>query len=683
VIYPPSRQSDIEDEYFGTRVADPYRWLEEPDSDETRAWVAAQNAITQAFLEAVPAREPIRRRLTELWNYERYGVPSREGSRYIFARNDGLQNQPVIFKAPAIDAPPEVLLDPNELSADGTTAVGALAFSEDGRYVAYALSVAGSDWLEWRVRDVDTARDRDDVVRWSKFSGASWLPDGSGFYYSRYDEPEAGHAMSGVNKHQKVYFHRLGTPQSEDRLVYARPDCPDWGFSAGVTEDGRYLLVVQWEGTHRENRVFVQDLASPGAPIAPFLDAFDASYTIVGNDGPVFYVLTDKDAGRGRLVAITLGEPAPETWRTIIPEAGGRDVLANVVMIGDRFLTQWRTDAHERLRVHALDGTVEREVPLPTLGSIAAISARRRDREAFYAFTSFVYPTTIYRYDPEAGRSEVFKRPRVPFEPDDYAVTQVFYDSTDGTRVPMFIVGRKGMVRDGTRPTLLYGYGGFNISLTPAFSPATVGWLELGGIFAVANTRGGGEYGREWHDAGRLARKQNVFDDFIAAAEYLVRERYTSKARLASHGASNGGLLVAAAMVQRPDLFAAVVPQVGVLDMLRFHRFTIGWAWTSDYGSSDTAEGFEILRAYSPLHTLKPGTAYPATLIITADHDDRVVPAHSHKFTAALQAAQGGPAPILARIEVRAGHGAGKPTNKQIEERADMYAFLVRVLDMV
>jgi prolyl oligopeptidase len=682
VTYPDTRRQDVFDDYFGTRVADPYRWLEEPDSDETRAWVDAQNALTQAWLDEVPARDRIRGRLTGLWDYERFGVPSREGSHYIYAHNDGLQNQPVILKARDIDAPGAILIDPNSLSEDGTTSVSSLSFSDDGRIVAYAVSTAGSDWLEWRVRDVASATDLEDVVRWSKFSSAAWLPDGSGFFYSRYDAPPPGEALSGVNKHHQVFFHRLGTDQRTDELVYARPDQPEWGFNPDVTEDGRFLVIVQWEGTHRENRVFLRDLTKADAPIVPFLDAFDASYTIVGNDGPLFYVLTDRDAGRGRLVAIPTGDADPSGWRTLIPEADGRDVLAHAVMIGDRFLTLWRTDAHEQLRVYGLGGTFERRIPLPTLGSIAAVSGRRRDGEAFYAFTSFVYPTTTFRYDPETGESAVFRRPDVAFDPADYEVSQLFYDSRDGTRIPMFIVHRTGMARDGRNATLLYGYGGFNISLTPAFSPATVGWLELGGIFAVANIRGGGEYGREWHEAGRRARKQNAFDDFIAAAEYLIRERYTSRERLAIHGASNGGLLVAAAMIQRPDLFAAVVPQVGVLDMLRFHKFTIGWAWTSDYGSSDTADGFETLRTYSPLHTIVPGTAYPAVMVITADHDDRVVPAHSHKFTAALQAAQHGPAPILARIETRAGHGAGKPTGKQIDERADMYAFLFRVLNM-
>jgi len=682
LAYPTTAKSDVVDDYFGTRIPDPYRWLEDPNSAETKAWVEQQNALTFAFLDRIPARQRIRKRLTDLWNYERYSVPSREGPRYIYSRNDGLQNQAVIFKATALDAAPEVLLDPNTLSADGTVALSGLTFSDDGSKAAYAVSAAGSDWLEWRVRDVASARDLSDVIKWSKFSSASWLKDGSGFFYSRYAAPADGQAFSGVNKYQQVFFHALGTPQDRDVLVFARDDQPDWGFNADVSDDGRFLAIVQWEGTNRENRIFVRDLADPGSSIRPFLDKFDASYQIVGNDGARFYVLTDNAADRYRLVAIDIEHPEPAAWITIIPEPEGRDVLAGVTMIGERFVVQLRTDAHEHLVVFKKDGTRERDIPLPALGSIGGVSARRRDTEVFYAFTSFTYPTTIYRYDPASGESTVFKRPSVKFDPADYDVTQVFYASKDGTKIPMFLVGRRGMPRDGQAATLLYGYGGFDISLTPAFSPAIIGWLEMGGLYAQPNLRGGGEYGKAWHNAGRLATKQNVFDDFIAAAEYLIRERYTSTPKLAINGGSNGGLLVGAAITQRPDLFGAAVPQVGVLDMLRFHKFTIGWAWTSDYGSSETKDGFETLIKYSPLHNIKPGTKYPATLVTTGDHDDRVVPAHSHKFTAALQAAQGGDAPILTRIETRAGHGAGKPTTKQIEERADIYTFLAYVLDM-
>jgi prolyl oligopeptidase len=680
--YPFTRTDDVVDDYFGTLVADPYRWLEEPNSPETRAWVDAQNAITHAFLERLPARERIHSRLRELWDYTRYGVPSREGRWYVFARNDGLQNQAVIYKSTALDAPPEVLLDPNLLSFDGTVALGVLSFSHDGRFLAYSVSAAGSDWVEWRVREVASAMDLPDVVRWSKFSGAAWLHDGSGFFYSRYAAPAEGNTYSGVNKHQQVYFHALGTTQDEDRLVYARPDQPDWGFSAGVTDDGRYLVLTQWEGTHRESRIFVRDLQDPRPEIVPFLDRFDASYSIVGNDGAVFYVVTDKDAGRNHLVAIDLATPQQESWTDLIPELPGRDVLSGAVMIGERFLTVVRSDAHDRLLVYRKSGLVEAEIPLPTLGSIAGVHAKRDDREAFYAFTAFTHPTTIYRHDPDTGVSGTFKTPAVRFTPGDYETTQLFYSSKDGTSVPMFLVHRRDVNRTGDLPTLLYGYGGFDVSLTPQFSPGVIAWLDMGGLYAQPNLRGGGEYGKAWHEAGRLANRQNVFDDFIAAAEYLIEQGYTRPGRLAINGGSNGGLLVGAVMTQRPDLFAAAVPQVGVLDMLRFHKFTIGWAWTSDYGSSDTRDGFETLMRYSPLHNVTPGRTYPATLVTTADHDDRVVPAHSHKFTAALQAAQAGDAPILARIDTRAGHGAGKPTTKQIDERADVFAFLAHILKM-
>jgi prolyl oligopeptidase len=683
VTYPQTRRVDIVDDYFGRKVPDPYRWLEDPDSPETRAWIEAQNRVTFDYLAGIPERESIRGRLTELWNYERYGVPSREGPWYVFARNDGLQNQSVIYRAASLAAPPEVLIDPNTFSPDGTVALGSLAFSDDGRYVAYSVSTSGSDWREWRVREVATATDLPDRLQWSKFSGAAWRKDGSGFFYSRYDAPEAGAALQQVNKNQKVYFHRLGTPQEQDELVYARPDRPDWMFEAEVTEDGRFLLIYQSESTDPKNRVFLQDLSVPGSRVEPFLDAYDAEYGIVGNDGDLFYVLTDNGAPRRRLVAIDRKDPAPSRWRTIIAEGRGREVLAEVRMAGDRFVAVWLTDAHHTVKIYRLDGRLEREVALAGLGAIGGLSAKRRyPDEVFYSFTSFTTPTTIFRYDVSRGRSSVFRQPKVAFRPSDFETIQVFYPSKDGTRIPMFLSYRKGLRKDGRTPTLLYGYGGFNIALTPSFSPATIAWLEMGGIYAVANLRGGGEYGKAWHDAGRLHNKQNVFDDFIAAAEYLVRERYTSPAKLAIHGASNGGLLVGACLVQRPDLFGAALPAVGVMDMLRFHKFTIGWAWVSDYGNPDKPEDFATLIRYSPYHNIKPGVRYPATLVTTADHDDRVVPAHSFKFAAALQAAQAGPAPILIRIQTKTGHGGGRPTWMQIDERADMWAFLVHALKM-
>jgi prolyl oligopeptidase len=682
LTYPETRKVDQSDDFFGTKVADPYRWLEDDNSADTAAWVAAENKVTFGYLEKLPSRARLKERLTTLWNYERYGVPSKEGQYYIFSKNDGLQNQSVLYKAKTLDATPEVLIDPNKLSADGTIALGAAEFSDDGKYMAYATSASGSDWQEWKIREVATGQDLADHLQWSKFSSASWLADGSGFYYGRYEAPKDGEALQGVNKNQKVYFHKVGTSQDADTLVYERPDHPTWMFDAKVTEDGRWLVVTQGEGTERENRIFLRDLKDPAGQIAPFLDKFDAAYNVVGNDGDRFYVLTDNGAKRYRLVAIDRHKPEPADWQTIVPEGPNRDVISSADIVGSRFILSWRTDAHETMKVYGLDGKFERDIPLPTLGSIMGFSTKRKAAEAFYAFASYTYPTTVFHYDVASGKSRVFRQPKVAFNPSDFETTQVFYPSKDGTRIPMFLTSKKGLQKNGQNPTYLYGYGGFDISLTPSFTAATIAWLEMGGVYAVANLRGGGEYGKEWHDGGRLNNKQNVFDDFIAAAEYLIKEKYTSTPKLAIAGGSNGGLLVGAAMTQRPDLFGAALPAVGVMDMLRFHRFTIGWAWKSDYGSSETKEGFDTLIKYSPLQNVKPGTKYPATLVTTADHDDRVVPAHSFKFAAALQAAQAGDAPVLIRIETKAGHGAGKPTSKQIEEKADIYAFLVDQLHM-
>ena len=681
IEYPKTKAVDVVDDYFGTRIEDPYRWLEDDNSAETKAWVEAQNAVTFGWLEEIPEREAIRRRLTRLWDYERYGLPSREGPWYVYARNDGLQNQSVVYRAKSLDAPPEVLIDPNTLSADGTVALAeaGTAFTDDGRYLAWASSSGGSDWREWRVREVATGEDLPDLVRWSKFSTAAWRKDGSGFYYGRYPEPTEGDALSGVNKNHTVYFHRLGTPQADDEVVYARPDRPDWSLGAVVTDDGRFLLVYQHEGTDPKNRVFLRELGSEDGAIGPFLDAFDADYEVVGNDGDVFYVKTDKDAPRYRLVAIDRRSPQPAAWKELIAQDPDRGVLASVTMIGERFVAVGLRDAHHVLRIHGKDGSVEREVALPGLGEVE-VEGKRRDTVFLYSYTSWAYPTTVYRCDPATGDSRVFRQPQVAFFPEAYETTQVFYASKDGTRIPMFLVHARGLERNGDNPTLLYGYGGFNVSMTPKFSVSVVSWLEMGGVWAVANLRGGGEYGKEWHDAGRLAHKQNVFDDFVAAAEHLLREKYTKPSKLAIYGGSNGGLLVGAVLNQRPELFGAAIPAVGVMDMLRFHLFTIGWAWKSDYGSAETKEGFETLVAYSPLHNIRTGAEYPPVLITTADHDDRVVPAHSFKYAAALQKAQTGDAPILIRIETRAGHSAGKPTSKQIEEATDKWAFLVRTL---
>jgi prolyl oligopeptidase len=680
--YPDAKKVDQVDDFFGTRIADPYRWLEDSDAPDTRAWIDAENAVTFRYLDAIPERPAIKARLTAVWDYERYGVPSREGPWYVFTRNTGLQMQAVVYKTKALDAAPEVLLDPNAWSADGTVAIAGMEFSDDGRYVAYAKAASGSDWQEWHVREVATNTDLPDVLRWSKFSGATWLKDGSGFCYGRYDAPKDGTQLQAVNKHQKVFFHAVGTPQERDALVYERPDQPDWSFGTDVTEDGRFLLVYQTEGTDNRNRVFVRDLQDPKGTIEPFLDRFDATYTVAGNDGDVFYVLTNNAAPRYRLVAIDRKRPEPSAWRTLIPEAPGAAVLDTVSMVHDQFVTTWMTDAHTSVRLYGRDGTRLKDIALPAIGTASGLTGRRPHAEGFYSFTSYTVPETIFRYDFKTGASTVFRRPVVDFDASAYETVQIFYPSKDGTKIPMFLTSRKGVARDGRNPTYLYGYGGFNIPLTPSFVPAMAAWLEMGGIYAVANLRGGSEYGQAWYDAGRLAHKQNVFDDFIAAAEFLIRERYTSTPKLAIAGGSNGGLLVGACLTERPGLFGAALPAVGVMDMLRYHKFTIGWAWTSDYGNPDTKGGFDINIRYSPLHNIKPGTAYPATFVTTADHDDRVVPAHSFKFTATLQAAQAGPAPILIRIETKAGHGAGKSIEKQIEERADAFGFLVRELEM-
>ena len=682
--YPAARKSDVVDDYHGTRVADPYRWLEDPDSRESRAWIEAQNRLTAAYLAEIPARATIRERLTKLWNYPKYGAPFRKAGRYFFLKNDGLQNQSVLYKQASLEATPETLLDPNMLSEDGTVALSTLAVSDNGRLLAYGTAASGSDWEEFRVRDVVTARDLPDHLKWIKFSGASWTKDGTGFFYSRYPEP-TDKALTDVNRFQRLYYHRLGTDQAQDALVYERPDQPDWGMNAEVTDDGRYAVLTVWLGTDRRNRVYFRDLKDPRHPqitgeVVRLLDDFDASYAFVGNDGPVFYFLTDLDAPRKRVIAIDTRHPERGRWRELIPQ--GQDVLEGVRIIHDTFVANYMHDASSRLRLFTLDGRMLKDLELPTLGSIGSISGERKDDEMFYAFTSFLYPTTIFRYDFKSGATSVFKAPTIDFDPSRFETKQVFYTSKDGTRVPMFITYKKGLTLDGSNPTYLYGYGGFNISLTPSFSVAMLVWLEMGGVYAVPNLRGGGEYGEEWHQGGMHEKKQNVFDDFIAAAEYLIAQRYTSPAKLAIAGGSNGGLLVGAVITQHPELFGAALPAVGVMDMLRFHKFTIGWAWVTDYGSADSAAQFPYLYKYSPLHNIRAGTRYPATLVTTADHDDRVVPGHSFKFTAALQAAQAGSQPVLIEIETKAGHGAGKPTSKLIEEQADRLAFLVRNLGM-
>ena len=680
LTYPQAKTVDQMDDYHGVKVADPYRWLEDTDSSDTHAWVEAENKVTFSYLEQIPYRKAIHERLTKLWNYERFGVPEKQGSRYFYQHNTGLQNQSVLYVAESLNAEPRVLLDPNTLSSDGTVALVGHAVSDDGKLLAYGTSASGSDWMEWRVRDVDSGKDMADVIKWVKFSGASWTKDGKSFYYSRYDEPKQGAPLRDANYFQKLYVHHLGTEQSEDQLVYERPDNKELGFAGQVTDDGHYLVITVWQGTSPKNRLYYKDLTKPNADVVKLLDDFDAEYQFVDNDGGVFWIKTDLDAPRGKLIAIDTQHPERSNWKTIVPQ--GKDKLNAANVVNNLFVLAYLRDAKTEVRVHDLQGKFLRNVDLPGIGTAEGFAGKRKDKETFYAFTSFIVPTSIYRYELETGKSSVFRQPKVDFDPSQYETEQVFYTSKDGTRIPMFLTHKKGLKKDGQNPVLLYAYGGFNISLTPAFSVPNLVWLEMGGVYAQPNLRGGGEYGEEWHQAGTKLKKQNVFDDFISAGEWLIANHYTTPARLAIRGGSNGGLLVGACLTQRPDLFGATLPQVGVMDMLRFHKFTIGWAWTSDYGSSDDPEIFKALYAYSPLHNLKPGTKYPATLVTTADHDDRVVPGHSFKFAATLQADQAGTAPVLIRIETKAGHGAGKPISKQIEEISDSWAFLARNLNM-
>jgi len=677
LVYPQAPTSDQTDDYFGTKVADPYRPLEDADSEPTRKWIEEENKLTFGYLEKISERKRINERLTALWNYERYGVPFHEGGNYFFSKNSGLQNQSVLYIAPHLPGESRVLLDPNTLSPDGTIALSGLAVPHHGKLLAYGLATAGSDWQEWKVRDIASGKDLSDDVKWVKFSAASWSHDGSGFFYSRYDEPK-GEQLKQTNYLQKLYYHKIGTPQAQDALIYERKDHKDWIFGGEVTEDGSYLIISVAQGSDPKNRVFYKDLRQSDSKVVELLNKQDAAYEFLEHEGTLFWFKTDLNAPKGRIIAIDVRHPAE--INEIVPQTN--DKLENVDVVGERFVANYLKDAHSVVRLFEFSGKPFGEIALPGLGSAGGFTGKRKDTETFYAFVSFTEPTTIYRYDFRNGQSTVLFRPKVDFKSDDFMTEQVFYQSKDGTRVPMFLTYRKGLDKNGNNPTLLTGYGGFNGSQTPSFSPATAVWLQMGGVYAVANLRGGGEYGEDWHLAGTTLRKQNVFDDFIAAGEWLIANRYTSTPKLAMTGRSNGGLLVGACLNQRPDLWGVALPVVGVMDMLRFQKFTIGWAWTSDYGSSENAEQFKALYKYSPLHNVKPGTKYPATLITTADHDDRVFPGHSFKFAAALQAAQAGPAPIFIRIETRAGHGAGKPTAKIIEDVTDQWSFLVKNLGM-
>ena len=677
--YPPARKSDQVDDYHGTKVADPYRWLEDLDSEETRNWVEAENKLSFGFLASIPARNTIKERLTKLWNYEKYGIPFKEGNRYFYTRNSGLQNQAVLYTVTGLNAEPQMVLDPNTLSADGTVAVSGMQVSPDGKLLAYSLSASGSDWQEWKVRDVETSKDLPDMLKWVKFSGVSWTRDGKGFFYSRYDEPK-GDSLKATNYFQKVYYHKLGTDQTQDVLVYERPDQKDWLFGGYVTEDGNYLVVTVFQGTDVKSRIYYKDLRAKDSEVVKLLDDFDAAYSFIGNNGTRFWFQTDLQAPRGKVIEIDTANSARSNWKVIVPE--GKETLQGTSVVNNKFILNYLKDAYTQVKIHDTSGKLLSEVAFPGIGSAEGFGGKPGDKETFYSFTGFTTPTTIYRYDMTTGKSTIFRQPKVDFNPAGYETKQVFYTSKDGTKVPMFITHKKGLKLDGNNPTYLYGYGGFGISLTPAFSVGNLVWMEMGGVYAQPNLRGGGEYGEDWHQAGMKLKKQNVFDDFIAAAQWLIDNKYTSTPKLAIGGGSNGGLLVGAALTQRPDLFGAALPAVGVMDMLRFQKFTIGWAWVSDYGSSENAEDFKALYAYSPLQNIKPGTSYPPTMVTTADHDDRVWPGHSFKFAAALQAAQGGSAPILIRIETKAGHGAGKPTSKIIEEGADRWAFLVKTLNM-
>lgn len=687
--YPIARKIEVVDDYHGVKVADPYRWLEDPNSEETKAWVNAENEVTFAYLEEIAERKIIQQRLTQIWDYEKYGVPFKEGDRYFYYKNDGLQNQSVLYTLPTLDSEPEVLIDPNTFSEDGTVALAGIAISKDGNLLAYGLSRSGSDWQEWRILNIETRQHYPEVLQWIKFYRPSWNFDNLGFFYSRYEAPKENSKLEEVNYLHKVYYHRLGSSQSEDILIYERPEKKEWTYACYVTDDGKYLILTIWQSTERKNLIYYKflggfssqaekndDLIVADSKFVELIPQFEAEYSLIDNDGSLFLFLTDLNAPRKRVISIDINS---ESRREIIPEA--EDTLQGVGILNNRFFAFYLKDARSQVKIFNLDGSLFGDLALPGIGSVGGFYGKRDDKETFYSYTSFTTPPTIYRYDLVTGESKIYRQPSVDFNADDYETKQIFFNSKDGTQVPMFVSYKKGVKLDGNNPTILYGYGGFSISITPGFSISRLAWMEMGGVYAIANIRGGGEYGEDWHQAGIKLKKQNVFDDFIAAAEWLIDNNYTSPKKLAITGASNGGLLVGACMTQRPDLFGAALPGVGVMDMLRFHKFTIGWAWVADFGSPDNPEEFKALYAYSPLHNLKEGTCYPATLITTADHDDRVVPAHSFKFAATLQKSHLGDNPVLIRIETKAGHGSGKPTAKIIEEIADVFAFLLRVLD--
>jgi prolyl oligopeptidase len=674
IAYPPTRRTDLVETQFGTPVPDPYRWLENDvrTDPEVRAWVEAQNAVTNAFLATLPARGAFKARMTELYDYERFGIPERKGGRYFYTRNDGLQNQSVLYVRDSLNGEGRVLIDPNLWSADGATALAEWVPSEDGTRMLYSVQDGGTDWRTVRVLDVATAKPLADEVKWVKFSALEWAKDGSGFYYSRFPEPKAGGTYQSLNENQTIYFHKMGTPQSADRRMFATPKRPDLNNLAEVSDDGRWLVVSSSSGTDDRYEITLIDLRRRGSKPRVLIPGFDHNYGYIGNRGSTFYFITNEDVPRQKIVSLDVAKAKPEA-QTIIPEDAA--TLTGASLVGGQLIAAYMKDAKSEVRVHGLDGALKRTVELPGIGTAVGFSGDFDDPETFFAFTSFNRPTTIYRYDAGAGTASAWAAPKVTFNPDDYAVEQRFFQSKDGTRVPLFLVMKKGLDRSGGSPTVLYGYGGFYSAVMPGFSATRMAWLEAGGIYASANIRGGSEYGKAWHEAGRLANKQNVFDDFIAASEYLISSGVTGRGQLAIDGGSNGGLLVGAVINQRPELYAAARPAVGVMDMLRFDRFTAGRYWVDDYGYPNKEPDFRTLLAYSPYHNIRSGVRYPPVLATTADTDDRVVPGHSFKYIAALQATDPDGAPHLIRIETRAGHGSGKPTSKIIEESSDVYAF--------
>jgi prolyl oligopeptidase len=676
--YPEPRKDTIQDSYFGTLVADPYRWLEDDNSAETAEWVKAQNSVTENYLETIPFRNELKTRLEKIWNYPKLGVPFKKGDRYFFYKNDGMQNQSVLYMQQSLDAKAELLLDPNTLSSDGTVALGDISISNDGKYMGYTISRGGSDWNEIYVMNIESRKVLDDKILWVKFSGISWYQNG--FYYSAYDAPAEGQALSGSNQFHKVYYHKLGSKQTEDQLIFEDKEHPLRNFGAYLTEDEQYLLLSESESTSG-NALYMKKTSEMEKPFLKIAEGFDYEYGVVDHIGEKLLVQTNDEAPLRKLVLIDPLNPAKKNWQTILPES--ENVLESVSLVGDRIFAEYLKDANTKAYFFDYQGKLIKELQLPTLGTVAGFNGEKDDFTAFYGFTSFTFPTTIYRYDLKTDKSSIYTASGVDFNPENFVTEQLFFESKDGTKIPMFIVHKKGIKMDGNNPLLLYGYGGFNVSLTPSFGISRIPFIEQGGIYVTVNLRGGGEYGEEWHQAGTKLNKQNVFDDFIGAAEYLIREKYTQPSKLAILGGSNGGLLVGACMAQRPELFKVAIPIVGVMDMLRYQNFTIGWAWAGDYGrSDDNEEMFKYLYGYSPLHNLKKGVEYPATLAITADHDDRVVPAHTFKFMAELQSKHQGNHPVIVRIETKAGHGAGKPTAKQIEETTDMYSFIMYNLGM-